>query len=174
MAWDSGLPTPGEIAPAITGILAQDRAEDEADSYSEWTVDELKEAKPLFLYYFRNQNMDPQVHKDEYGFSRRFEMGLQDKTIERLNENWRCKKMPLDIDAELKKNDEKTRVEMWSAVETKMKAITVKKNDQKMLGAGPLGRLLRKYEKVNKTLCKKEIKRIEKLEKMMEEESAAK
>ena len=145
--------------------------EDEVDE-SEWTIEELTDAKPIFLYYYRNNNTDRNLHEEEYSFSRRFEMGLQGKTVERLNEKWRCKKIPLALDAELKKDEEKTRIELWSAIDTKMKTLTVQKKHQKLLGAGPLARTLRKYEKVNKGLCEKEIKRLQKLEKA--EESASK
>ncbi len=171
VAWDSGLPTPGEVEAAITGVLASETVGDEEEE-AEWTVEELTDAKPTFLYYYRNNNTDRNMHEDEYEFSRRFEMGLQEKTITRLNEKWRAKKLPIDMDVELKKREEMTRIELWSAMETKMKALTIKKNDQKLLGAGPLMRILRKYEKVNKNLCKKEIKRLEKIQKDLEKSAS--
>ena len=162
--------TPGKETAAVTGILASEAsAEEEAQ---EWTVEELEDAKPMFLYFFRQGLMDP-MH-DEYKFSRRFEMGLQEKLITQINENWRPKKEGLDLEEEIEKVEERTRIELWSAIETKMKVITMTKKDQKMLAAGPMVRLLKKYEKVSKGLVNKEIKRLEKLEKAMEKESAGK
>ena len=126
----------------------------------------------MFLYYFRQGLVDP-MH-EEYKFSRRFEMGLQEKLITEINENWLCKKQGLDLEEEFESDEQKTRIEFWSAIETKMKVITMSKNDQKMLAAGPMVRLLKKYAKVNDGLVNKEIKRLEKIEKAMDEESAAK
>ena len=126
----------------------------------------------MFLYYFRQGLEDPM--NEEYKFSRRFEMGLQEKLIEEINGNWMAKKVGIDLEQEIESEDEGTRIELWSAIETKMKSINFSKKDQKLLAAGPLTRILKKYEKVNDGLVKKEIKRLEKLEKQMEEESAAK
>ena len=126
----------------------------------------------MFLYYFRQGLVDP-MH-EEYKFSRRFEMGLQEKLITEINENWLCKKQGLDLEEEFESDEQKTRLELWSAIETKTKVITMSKNDQKMLAAGPMVRLLKKYAKVNDGLVNKEIKRLEKIEKAMDEESAAK
>ena len=161
------------MAPAITGILYT-ADEDKADGMEEWTVEELQDAKPILLYYVRLNNTDPKLFEDEYNFSRRFEMGLQEKVLKRLNERWRCKKVALDLDTEYEKAEEMTRIEMWSSIETKMKVITAKKKDQKLLGGGPMARILRKYEKVNKTIVGKEIKRIEAREKALQKESASK
>jgi hypothetical protein len=126
----------------------------------------------MLLYYFRQGLVDP-MH-DEYKFSRRFEMGLQEKLINEINANWLAKKEALDLEEEFEKDDEKTRIEFWSSIETKMKLISISKKHQKMLAAGPMTRLLKKYKKVNAGLVKKEIKRLEKIEKMLESESAAK
>ena len=126
----------------------------------------------MFLYYFRQGLTDPM--NEEYKFSRRFEMGLQEKLITEINENWMCQKVGIDLEEEIEDEDEGTRIELWSAIETKMKTINFSKKDQKLLAAGPLTRILKKYAKVNGGLVKKEIKRLEKLEKQMEEESAAK
>jgi len=165
----SAFETPGEVGPAITGILASEAADDETE---EFTIEELEDAKPMFLYYFRQGLTDP-MH-DEYKFSRRFEMGLQEKLIDQINENWLAKKEGIDSEEEIEKIEERTRIEFWSAVETRMKLLTMSKKDQKMLAAGPMVRLLKKYEKVNKGLVNKEIKRLQKLEEAMEKESAAK
>ena len=160
------MPHPGAPEAAITGALAQEPVgEADDDDVSEWTIEELEDAKPKLFYFVRNGNTDPRHLPDEYKFSRRFEMGLQSKTIDRLNENWSCTKSTLELDAEIKKVEERTRLEFWSAIDTKMKVITISKKDQKMLGAGPLLRLLKKYESVNRKLCDKEIARIEKAEK---------
>ena len=126
----------------------------------------------MFLYYFRQGLTDPM--NEEYKFSRRFEMGLQEKLIDEINENWMCQKLGIDLEEEIEDEDEGTRIELWSAIETKLKVINFSKKDQKLLAAGPLTRVLKKYAKVNAGLVKKEIKRLEKLEKQMEEESAAK
>ena len=126
----------------------------------------------MFLYYFRQGLTDPM--NEEYKFSRRFEMGLQEKLIDEINENWMCQKLGIDLEEEIEDEDEGTRIELWSAIETKLKVINFSKKDQKLLAAGPLTRILKKYAKVNSGLVKKEIKRLEKLEKQMEEESAAK
>ena len=126
----------------------------------------------MFLYYFRQGLTDPM--NEEYKFSRRFEMGLQEKIIEEINSNWMCKKVGIDLEEEIENESEGTRIELWSAIETKMKTIDFSKADQKLLAAGPLTRILKKYAKVNDGLVAKEIKRLEKLDKQMEEESAAK
>lgn len=126
----------------------------------------------MFLYYFRQGLTDPM--SEEYKFSRRFEMGLQEKLIEEINSNWMCKKVGLDLEEEIEEEDQATRIELWSAIETKLKVITYSKSDQKLLAAGPLTRVLKKYKKVSDGLVEKEIKRLEKLEKDMQEESAAK
>ena len=126
----------------------------------------------MLLYYFR-QGLDDAMN-EEYKFSRRFEMGLQDKSIEEINANWAAKKVGIDLEKQVESDEEATRIELWSAIETKMKTITISKSDQKLLAAGPLVRILKKYEKVSDGLVEKEIKRLEKVEKMMEEESAAK
>ena len=152
-------------------MLDSEPVGDEADD-TEWTVEELKDAKPIFLYYYRANNTDRNLHEDEYEFSRRFEIGLQENTIDRLNKDRRCKKVPIELDAEVKKTEDMTRIELWSAIETKMKVLTVKKNDQKLLGAGPLTRILRKYHQVNDGLCGKEIKRLEKLQKALEKSAS--
>jgi len=161
--------TPGVVEAAITGILATDPTEGDED---EMTVEELTGAKPMFLYYFRQGLDDPM--DDEYKFSRRFEMGLQTKLVKEINANWLCMKEGIDLEEELEKNEEKTRIEFWSAIETKMKVISISKKDQKMLAAGPMVRLLKKYSKVSKGLANKEIKRLEKIEKNLKKESAAK
>ena len=166
----SQFETPGEVGPAVTGILASETADAEEDQ--EFTIEELQDAKPMFLYYFRQGLSDP-MH-DEYKFSRRFEMGLQEKLIDQINENWLAKKEGLDLEEEFEKNEQKTRIEFWSTLETRMKMLTISKKDQKMLAAGPMVRLLKKYEKVNKGLVNKEIKRLEKLAKAAEKEAAAK
>ena len=126
----------------------------------------------MFLYYFRQGLEDPM--NEEYKFSRRSEMGLQEKLIEEINGNWMAKKVGIDLEQEIESEDEGTRIELWSAIETKMKSINFSKKDQKLLAAGPLTRILKKYEKVNAGLVKKEIKRLEKMQEQMEEESAAK
>jgi hypothetical protein len=124
----------------------------------------------MFLYYFRQGLTDP-MH-EEYKFSRRFEMGLQEKLIDEINDNWMSKKVGIDLEEEIESEDEGTRIELWSAIETELKVINFSKRDQKLLAAGPLTRVLKKYKKVNDGLVAKEIKRLEKLEKQMEEESA--
>lgn len=143
------------MAPAITGILSEGVEEDDADL----TVEELQDAKPMFIYYFRQGLTDPM--NEEYKFSRRFEMGLQEKIVAEINDNWLAKKEGLDLEEELEEA-EATRIELWSALETKMKTITAAKKDQKLLAAGPLTRILKKYEKVNEGLVDKEIKRLQK------------
>ncbi len=161
--------TPGVIGPAITGILAEEAP---AAPEDEWTVESLTAAKPMFLYYFRQGLTDPM--DDEFKFSRRFEMGLQEKLIAEINDNWMPKKVGLDLEEEIEEKDQATRIELWSAIETKMKVITYSKADQKLLPAGPLTRILKKYAKISKRLAAKEIKRLEEFEKQMQDESAAK
>ena len=157
------------MGPAITGILAEEAP---AAGEEEWTVEQLTDAKPMFLYYFRQGLTDPM--NEEYKFSRRFEMGLQEKLITEINDNWMAKKVGIDLEKEIEDEDEGTRIELWSAIETQMKVINFSKKDQKLLAAGPLTRILKKYEKVNDGLVAKEIKRLEKMQEQMEEESAAK
>jgi hypothetical protein len=164
------MPTPGEAKAAVTGVLAAqgDKAADER----EWTVEELRDAKPILVYYFVD-GINDQPMNDNYKFSRSFEFGLQSKVIEELNQNWRCKKIGLPGDADLSKPENQARIELWSALGTKMAVITVDKRGQ--TSANALRSLLKREKSKNDSWVAKEIKRLEKLEKQQQsEETAAK
>ena len=138
---------------AITGVSNPTSAADAAQD--EWTIEELKDAKPLLMYYFRSET-NPQA--DAYKFSRKLELGsMQDKVVEQIQKNWRCKKQ--------------TRVEFWSFTGSRMGEITYKQ--QQILNAGPLRVKLKQMQDKNRQICDREIKRLEAIAKAEKEAEEA-
>ena len=144
----------------ITGITAQETKKTAPEA--EWTIEELKTAKPLMIYFFVNID-DPT--DDNYKLSRKLEMGAfgADKVVERIKEDWRAKKIGLDMEEDLKEPKNQARVEFWSFMNTKMDTITVK--ETKLLKARTFVAKLKKFQRANTKLAQAEIKRLEKLEK---------
>jgi hypothetical protein len=129
-------------------------------------VAQLKKGKPLFLYKFIDGMTDPT--DDNYKLSRKLELSAFNKTevIDTINKNWRAKKVGLDLEADLSKPANQARVEFWSFTKVKMAEITTKK--AKQLKPRSLLAALKKYQKKNEALAKKEITRIEKAQKAEE------
>ena len=141
----------------ITGITAAKT--DSAEEEEEWTIEELKEGKPLFIYYFVQGMEDPT--DDNYKLSRKLEMMTfnEEKIIKRLNEEWRAKKVGLDLEEDLTEKKNQARIEFWAFTKVKMGVITVK--EDKFLKSRLFLAKLKKYEKQNKKFCDKEVKRLE-------------
>ena len=141
----------------------------------EWTVEELKNAKPILLYFYV-EGMDGKNSPDDasYKFSQSFELGgLSEKVIRKLNEGWRCKKVGIDINADRKQSKNQARIEFWSALGSRMGDVTVKESARLSSLEVDLNHMRDK----NTALCQKEIKRIEAAQKARdkaEKESAAK
>ncbi len=152
---------------AITGVSNPTSAADAAQD--EWTIEELKDAKPLLMYYFRSET-NPQA--DAYKFSRKLELGsMQDKVVEQIQKNWRCKKLEIDLDADEKVEKNQTRVEFWSFTGSRMGEITYKQ--QQILNAGPLRVKLKQMQDKNRQICDREIKRLEAIAKAEKEAEEA-
>jgi hypothetical protein len=101
--------------------------------------------------------------------------GLGERVIEELNNNWRCKKVGIDFDADHKELKNQARIEFWSFTGVKMGDITLK--EDKLLNPGPLKAALKNYRAKNTTVCAKEVKRMAEMKKALEkaeQESAAK
>jgi hypothetical protein len=149
---------PSAPKAAITGVSA---TESEPVDEKEWTPEELKAGKPLFVYYYV-EGMDASNGADDqsFKFAQSFEMGgLGEKVINELNDNWRAKKVGLDLDADRKQAKNQARIEFWSFTGTKMGDITIK--EQSMLNPGTLKAKLKGMRTMNSDLAAKEIKRIE-------------
>lgn len=164
---------------AITGVVAAKAAEPEADADDEeWTVEELKKAKPLLLYYYvegMTQGCEEAKDDPSFDFSRRLELGgLGGKVVEEIQANWRAKKIGMDLDADRKLEKNQARLEFWSFTKVKMGDINTK--EQNLLNPGPLRATLKKYAMKNSEICAKEIARIEARQKAREaaEKSAEK
>ena len=119
------------------------------------------------LYYFVNTD-DPT--DENYKLSRKLEMGAfgADKVVERIKEDWRAKKIGLDMEEDLKEPKNQARVEFWSFLNTKMDTITVK--ETKLLKARTFIAKLKKFVRANDKLVQVEIKRLEKIEKEQAEQ----
>ena len=83
----------------------------------------------------------------------------EEKILKRLNEEWRAKKVGLDLEEDLTEKKNQARVEFWSFTKVKMGVITVK--EDKFLKSRLFLAKLKKYEKQNKKFCDKEVKRLE-------------
>ena len=171
MNWDSTAETPGGAKAAITGVVATAKPADAAADDEEWTVEELKKAKPLFLYYFVDgltQGCEEAKDEPSFDFSRRLELGgFADKVVEEIQANWRAKKVGLELDADRKLEKNQARIEFWSFTKVKMGSISIK--EQNLLNPGPLRAQLKKYALKNSEICAREIAGIEARRKAREE-----
>lgn len=148
----------------LTGIL-NDGQTDEAAA-PEWTKEELENGKPLLLYYFVEGVMD--AGNDNYKLSQAFEVKVlaKDKVIEQINDNWRAKKVGLDMEADLSKAENQARIEFWSFTGVKMGDINIKDR----VSSRAVMTTLNQMEAKNRNLCKAAIKDLEKAEKAASEE----
>jgi hypothetical protein len=144
--WNDSAVTPSEktAAPVITGVVAQKPAEDEP--VSEWTVDELKAAKPMMVYYFVSETKETE---DNFKFCRKTEMSaFSNDAVERINANWIPKKVQIDFDADRKLEKNQARIEFCEI-------------------------RLKHLEKKNRELCELEIKKIRAEEERRKKEETA-
>ena len=150
----------------LTGILSE--GDEEADVAQEWTIEELKAAKPLMVYRYIDNLMD--ASDENYKFSQSFEVKILAKTkvIDRVNKSWRCKRSPIDIEADRSEKKNQSAITFYAYTGQKLGQLSLKSrmSSRNFLTA------LSKYEKKNKLLCNKEIKRLEKIAK--EQETASK
>lgn len=124
-----------------------------------WTIDELKSAKPILVYYYVEGMDASNGAKDpSFKFSQSFEMGgLGERVVTELNENWRCKKVGLDLDADRKEEKNQARIEMWSMTGVKLGVIGLRSD----LSQSGLMKAMKTARAKNTAVCAREIKRIE-------------
>ena len=126
-------------------------------SEPEYTIEELQEGKPLMVYRYIDGLME--AKDDNYKFSQAFEIKIlsKKKIIAQLNKKWRSKKAPIDIDADRKDKKNQARLEFWSYIETKMGVLSLKDR----MSSRNFTNRMKQYEKKNRLLAKKEIKKIQ-------------
>ena len=141
-----------------------------AEADEPFTIEELEIGKPLMVYRFIDQLME--AGDDNYKFSQAFEVKIlaKEKVVARINENWRAKKSPVDIEADRKKEENQAGVLFYSYTESKLGELGVKSS----MSSRNFITALTKYEKKNKLLATKEIKRLEKLAADKDEDTASK
>lgn len=152
---------------AVTGILSE-KKDDKDASTEEWTIDELKAGKPLLVYRYLDGSMDAAL--ESYKFSQAFEIKIlaKEKVIEQLNANWRAKRSPIDPEADQKKEENQAAILFYSFTGQKLGTLDIKSR----MSSRNFITTLKKYESKNSALCAKEIKRLEKIEKMKEKAEA--
>ena len=150
----------------LTGILSE--GDEEADVAQEWTIEELKAAKPLMVYRYIDNLMD--ASDENYKFSQSFEVKIlaKEKVIEQINAKWMCKRSPIDIEADRKDKKNQSSIVFYAFTGQKMGELGLKSR----MSSRNFLTTLSKFEKKNKLLCGKEIKRLEKIAK--DEETASK
>lgn len=160
--WDDTATTPCEKPPVVvlTGISGTGKQAAEAEH--EFTVDELKNGKPMMVYFFVPV-ADPKkvdAGEDNYKFSRKTEMSaFQGGAVERINKSWVPKKVELDADADRKLEKNQARIEFWSFTGKKLATISMK--NQQLLNPSDFVTKLKEVEAKNRDLCNEQIKRIE-------------
>jgi hypothetical protein len=147
----------------LTGVLSE--GDQGAKPSEEWTIDELKAAKPLFVYRFVDQLTD--ASDENYQFSQAFEIKIlaKDEVIKQINDGWRAKRSPIDIEADRKKDENQAGIAFYSYTGQKMGSLSLSSR----MSTRNFITTLSKYEKENRKICDKEIKRLEELAKAMEE-----
>ena len=149
----------------MTGVTVKPVAAEEVDV--PWTVDELKAAKPVMVYYFVDGITD--AGDDNYKFSSSWEQGcLVEKVVAQINSDFTARKFPIALDADRKQAKNQARIEFWSFTNVKMATVSI--TDRSLLNPSPFKALLRKYSMKNTDLCAKEIKRLEAIDKMKAEQ----
>ena len=144
--------------------------DDAAAADEPFTIEELENGKPLMVYRFIDQLME--AGDDNYKFSQKFEVKIlsKEKVVARINEGWRAKKSPVDIEADRKKPENQAGVLFYSFTEDKLGELGLKSS----MSSRNFITALTKYEKKNKLLATKEIKRLEKLAADKDEDTASK
>ncbi|MHC4924220.1 MAG: hypothetical protein ACYTG4_09105 [Planctomycetota bacterium] len=99
---------------------------------------------------------------DNYKLSRKFELGvLQKKVVALMNKHYQCKKIDLPAEADMKKLKNQARIETWAVTGKNMG--TISSRNSNVLNKAPFMAFLKARVAKNKSLVKKEVKRIEKL-----------
>jgi hypothetical protein len=108
---------------------------------------------------------------ENYKFARKFEMSvLGEETCDFVNKNFRCRKIELPADGDMKQLKNQARIEVWSATDKKVGVIS--RDNEGALNKTPfMGFMKIRIAQADK-LVKNEIARIQKLRK--EKEEAAK
>jgi hypothetical protein len=107
---------------------------------------------------------------DNYKFSRKFEMSvLGEETVDFVNKNFRCKKIELPADADMKLEKNQARIEVWSPVEKKVGTIT--RDNEGALNKTPFLGFMKVRIAKSEKMVKDEIARITKLRKEKAENS---
>ncbi len=115
---------------------------------------------------------------DNYKLSRKFELGvLQKKVVALMNKHYQCKKIDLPAEADMKKLKNQARIETWAVTGKNMG--TISSRNSNVLNKAPFMAFLKARVAKNKSLVKKEVKRVEKLRKkrakeLKKKETAAK
>lgn len=141
-------------------------AEKSAPTEPEWTAEDLKSAKPIMVYYYVEGMDASNGAKDpSFKFAQSFEMGgLGERVVKELNDNWKCKKVGLDLDADRKEEKNQARIELWSITGVKLGVVGLKSD----LSQSGLMKAFKTARAKNTAVCAKEIKRLAELEKARE------
>ena len=142
-----------------------------------WSVDELKNGKPMMVYYFIPNPADMKEVKcteANYKFSRKAEFSaFAGDTVDRINKSWVPKKVELARDADVKDEKNQARIEFWSFTGKKIDLIGAK--NQQALNPSDFETRLKDIEKKNREICNAEIKRInDEIARRAKEDTAAK
>jgi hypothetical protein len=101
---------------------------------------------------------------ENYKFARKFEMGvLGEETVDFLNKNFRCKKVELPGDADMKLEKNQARIEIWSPTDKKVGVIN--RDNEGTLNKTPFMGFAKVRLVKSDRLVKDEIARITKLRK---------
>jgi hypothetical protein len=107
---------------------------------------------------------------DSYKFSQAFEVKIlaKEKVVAQLNKSWRAKRSPIDAEADQKKAENQAAILFYSFTGKKLGELSLKSR----MSSRNFITTLKKFEAKNKNLCGKEIKRLEKIEKMKSKAAA--
>ena len=155
--WDDTVTTPTDKPPmvVITGISGTGNKDAAAEK--ELTVDELKNGKPVMVYYFVAEKKPTE---DNFKFSRKTEFSaFSNDAVERINKNFVPKKVEIDADADRKIEKNQARIEFWSFTGTRI--TTVNGKNQQVLNPSDFVTKLKEVETKNREICNLEIKRIQ-------------
>jgi hypothetical protein len=101
---------------------------------------------------------------DNYKFSRKFELGvLGEEICDLINKTYRCKKVVLPADADMKVAKNRARIEVWSPTNKKIGELGT--DNESLLNKSPFMSFLKVRAAKSEKLVKDEIARIEKARK---------
>ena len=160
--WDDTATTPSEKPPVVVLTGISGTGKQAAETEHELTVDELKNGKPMMVYFFVPV-ADPKkvdAGAESYKFSQKTEFSaFQGANVERINKNWVPKKVELDADADRKLEKNQARIEFWSFTGRKLATVTMK--NQQLLNPSDFLIKLKEIEAKNREICNEQIKRIQ-------------